>query len=327
VRGGSREGIVEQILKLSPLWEHCVQLTLTTNMRAQLAGGATEQHANFLLQLGNGQIAQASIHEEFLIRLPEDILLQGEQSLENMVRFVFAGHQDLDPATHNPRFMDPGWLCNRAILCATNNEVDHVNGIVTALFPGEAREFLACDELLEPDEEDHCPPELLSSLKVAGFPPFSLKVKKHMSVMLLRNLDPGAGHVNGARYSVESATNHVIYLRMARDPRVILPCPRINFDTLESDFPFKIRRRQFPIKPAYAITTNKSQGQTLARAGLFLNDDLFSHGQLYVALSRVGNPADLRVLTRVGSRSDMPGQYTKNVVWPLCPISPDVSGV
>ena len=37
------------------------------------------------------------------------------------------------------------------------------------------------------------------------------------------------------------------------------------------------------------MTINKAQGATLTRVGIFLNDPVFSHGQLYVALSRVAN--------------------------------------
>jgi len=40
---------------------------------------------------------------------------------------------------------------------------------------------------------------------------------------------------------------------------------------------------------AFAITINKAQGLTLKRVGVYLKDDVFSHGQLYVALSRCGD--------------------------------------
>ena len=52
-----------------------------------------------------------------------------------------------------------------------------------------------------------------------------------------------------------------------------------------SDTTFILRRRQFPIIPAYAITINKSQEQTFDYVGIDLQTAIFSHGQLYVVLS------------------------------------------
>ena len=72
--------------------------------------------------------------------------------------------------------------------------------------------------------------------------------------------------------------------------------PRIIFDSNEADLPVTFTRRQFPVRVAFAMTINKSQGQTFGRVGVDLTRDVFSHGQLYVAFSRVRNLSSLRVL-------------------------------
>ena len=77
---------------------------------------------------------------------------------------------------------------------------------------------------------------------------------------------------------------------------------------IPTDMSFQFKRLQFPIRLAFAITINKAQGQSLELCGLYLHTDCFSHGQLYVACSRVGNPDNLFIYTENGT--------TKNIVYP-----------
>ena len=78
--------------------------------------------------------------------------------------------------------------------------------------------------------------------------------------------------------------------------------PRLRFVSGESD-PFQFCRIQFPVRLAFGITSNKSQGQTYDKIGIFLEKQSFTHGQLYVALSRVGKRDDLSISF---------GEYTEN---------------
>jgi hypothetical protein len=84
--------------------------------------------------------------------------------------------------------------------------------------------------------------------------------------------------------------------------------------------PFALRRLQFPVRPAFAMTINKSQGQTLKMVGVHLPKTVFCHGQLYVALSRAGSKRAVRVLVEggwvnQGEIDNVPeGKYTANVV-------------
>ena len=69
-------------------------------------------------------------------------------------------------------------------------------------------------------------------------------------------------------------------------------------------------RRHFPIKLAFAMTFNKSQGRSLSKVDVYLPNLVFSHGQLYVALSRFGSKDN----TKLFIKNDK-SIYTKNVVY------------
>jgi hypothetical protein len=133
--------------------------------------------------------------------------------------------------------------------------------------------------------------------------------------MLLRNLNPYRGLCNGTR---------LIVMQVHQGGRVLqakiiggLHCddivliPRIALQPKDGDFPFEWRRRQFPVRVCFAMTINKSQGQTLQRAGVYLADDIFAHGQLYVAASRVSHPDHIRFALHRFPLST----WTKNIVY------------
>ena len=69
--------------------------------------------------------------------------------------------------------------------------------------------------------------------------------------------------------------------------------PRIDLTSGEKEFPVRIKRRQFPIKLCFAMTIHKSQDQTFDRVRTLLESELFTHGQLYVGMSRVSHESGL----------------------------------
>ncbi|KIK19435.1 hypothetical protein PISMIDRAFT_107531, partial [Pisolithus microcarpus 441] len=70
-------------------------------------------------------------------------------------------------------------------------------------------------------------------------------------------------------------------------------------------------QRQFPVHLAYAMTINKSQGQSVKNVGIDLRSEVFSHGQLYVAPSHCTHPRRIKVLLKEGQDN----MKTRNVVW------------
>jgi ATP-dependent DNA helicase PIF1 len=199
---------------------------------------------------------------------------------------------------------------NHVILAPTNKDVDRINDIVLARMPGKVHSFYSTDTAVEAGEGSaDVPVEYLNKISVSGIPPHQLNLKVNCPIMLLRNINPKDGLCNGTRlivkrmfkYSLDceivtgkNAGKSASIMRMPMSPsdtRMSFQCSRYTFAVL----PFTLRRLTFPVKPCFSMTINKSQSQTMLRVGLYLPRNVFSHGQLYVAFSRVGRMDALRV--------------------------------
>ena len=110
----------------------------------------------------------------------------------------------------------------------------------------------------------------------------------------LRNLNPKKSLCNGIRVLIKKVTTRLLHGIILTGEFNGKPCviPRITLYPSNNPFPFKFGRRQFPMRHAYVMTINKSQGQTFLRSALMLPEPCFAHGQLYVAYSRCGFPPD-----------------------------------
>ncbi|CDF35670.1 partial DNA helicase [Chondrus crispus] len=231
-----------------------------------------------------------------------------KHTIRNLCLKVFQGVRD--------NHADPAWLTKRVILTTKNRPLDEVNEVIGNMIPGPCRTYLIADKVENEDTNALIyPTEMLNTLTAgSALPDHKLKLKKGFIVMLLRNLDPATGHVNGARYVIENMTKNLLFLRVTtgshQGNRLFLP--RMPCGPGDDNFPIPgFTRTQFPIRTCFALTTNKAQGQSFGgRIGLDLRDYCFSHGQLYVALSRTTHPGNVTVLTRESNET------TRNIVYP-----------
>ncbi|KAJ9516250.1 hypothetical protein QJQ45_001134 [Haematococcus lacustris] len=164
--------------------------------------------------------------------------------------------------------------------------------------------------------------EYLNTLQPQGFPPHHLKLKVGLPIMLLRNISPTLGLANGTRLLITNLRQHVLVAKILTGSSAHVGTealiPRCTLTSNEEGLPFTLIRRQFPIKPAFAMTINKSQGQTFRSVGVYLPSPVFSHGQLYVAMSRVGQASGLSIMAahpRPARATDTTAVYTENVVY------------
>ena len=290
---GSKADELSACLKSSRLWSRVQPLKLTINMRVQQAQheGAVE-FSKDLLTLGNGQLQE---DQNGKVNLPFGHRLS---RLQELTEAIFPALAEAIPS--------PKWLAERAILAPRNDAVDVINKRLTEQFPGHETTYKSVDKVLKEQEAIHYPTEFLNSLQPTGFPPHALRLKVGMPVMLLRNLDPPQ-LCNGTRLVIKKLMPNIIEATIITGTyageEVLIP--RISMSP--TDFPFEFKRLQFPVKVCFAMTINKSQGQTLGTVGLDLSWECFSHGQLYVACSRVGNPENLYIYS--------PTDSTTNVVY------------
>ena len=127
----------------------------------------------------------------------------------------------------------------------------------------QAHTYLSADSVTDDDDPVAYPEEFLNTLAPNGMPPHSLTLKVGAPIMLLRNLNSAQGQANGTRLICRGFHKHVIDAELCTGPhageRVFLP--RIQLKPSDDDMPFTLARRQFPIRPAFAMTINKAHGQ------------------------------------------------------------------
>ena len=318
IQHASRAEIVDAALNRSPLWCSFAVMQLKENMRVMLSKNPdTQGFDEFTLKLGDGLMEV--IEDTDLVEIPADMCMKIET---NTAKHPEAEKKSMSSlADHvypnlSRNINKDGWMEGRAILAPTNKQVDELNNMIADSFPGKPVVLTSSDQVINPDDHQRFNVEYLNSLAPSGLPSHRLFIKPGMPLMLMRNLNPKMGLCNGTRLIFNKIhKNHLLECKIVggehRNRLVLIP--RITLQPKEREFPFEWNRRQFPVRVAFAMTINKSQGQTLQNVGVWLNDTCFAHGQLYVAMSRVGSPSDIKFAIR--HIDNFAGNFTSNVVY------------
>jgi len=302
VKRGTKADIIHACLMQSPLWTQIEPniLRLETNMR--VSDDADEQRFAFWLR----ELARGNLNDEDdNVTLPA-LFRCDPNSVLGLTRHAYANVSELQSSSY---------FQERCILCPRNKDVHDINDIVLDNFPGPLHELwsidTACDaETNMPSQtSDSFPPEILHAATPSGFPLAHLRLKVGCPVIILRNLQPNEGICNGSRGIVTRISRRVIEIRLFTGNVVLIP--RIKLISCDPELPFTLHRLQFPLALAFAMTINKAQGQSFQTIGVDLRQPVFSHGQLYVALSRAKTRQGIKCIL---NPNEVDGQ-TKNVVY------------
>ena len=301
IRRGARQLTVLASIRHSSVWNRLRILRLRRSMRMI----TSEANYEFL---------------SFLREMVTNPLLYGNMRPPPYMRRVSTVDQLCDhlypQALLNEAVTTHGVLVGRAILAFRNETVNDFNNVLLERMPGEEHSFEAVNHVHVDDDAAAAEPfavEYLQSTSLASIPPSCLKLKIGAPLILLRNLSLREGLCNGTRMGVLGISRtclQVAILGRKFDGMIGL-LPRIKLTTTEEDRPFILERTQFPARLCFAMTVDRSQGQSLEQVGVDVRTPALSHGQLYVALSRVTLLDGLTLLS-----SEQTPSHIDNIVYP-----------
>jgi hypothetical protein len=330
---GTRGDVVLAAFNHSSIWQHVRVFKLYTNMRVQrllAQGGAHAQadatglqaFADYLQRVGEAvERMYPSVGEDSIL-IPHDMCCNGPIVADLIEEVYGALSSIVEYAARS------AYIIERAILTPLNKDVDAFNKFINDKYafikhdgsPAQHRVYYNADSVVHGEQHGIYPTEFLNTLSFSGVPPHELHLQEGCPIILLRNMTNNLA--NGTKLIVIQLMQHVIEAKVATGPakgqRVFIPWLSITPSDTER-MSFTLRRHQFPVRPAFAMTINKAQGQTLKMVDIFLPKPVFTHGQLYVAMSRIGCPEGVKLLITDGwedAHEDAPVDvYTRNVVY------------
>jgi hypothetical protein len=303
---GSRAQVVGASMRRSILWRHITVLQLHQNMRLNTAIEAEANFARWQLEVGHGQHTDDSL----TISLPDHFCCP-ENSVDSLIDTIY-------PNIHIPNQPNQ-FFSERIILSSMNKKVNDLNETVLAKFPGPAQLFPSVDfipnseQLGEQDPLLNYPVEYLNEINSGSMPLAKLELKIGCPVMVLKNLDAANGVCNGSRGILTRHSNRVLEVRLLTGEHAgqTVFIPRVASQPSDDENAFRFTRRQFPIRVCFSMTINKSQGQSVKFVGLDLRSPAFTHGQFYVAVSRVTSVSNIKIIWNDRDRE----AKTQNVVY------------
>ena len=273
-KNASKNDIIASCISQSYLWQHLRVFFLRENMRLKqpdMSNSEKQEIARFsewLLNIGDGKAGAPDADDPentSWVRIPDDHCFPStEEGKWSLIDFIY------DRETlHTP---SPESFQQKAIVCPKNETADCINAEILRTIKGRSHFYTSNDQAIPRTNDGGAseilyPVEYLNSINISGFPPHELELKIGTPIMLLRNLNVQGGLCNGTRLIVTQLLTRVIEAKIITGTRVgqKVFIPRILLIMKDDKMPFIFRRKQFPVKVCYAMTINKSQGQSLKK--------------------------------------------------------------
>jgi len=253
-------------------------------------------YADAILEIGEGRPATDS----FIMNIKQE---RDQASVTNTFALPHVGYfsntdEECDAAVewlHPARNLQAeGSLKNKTILAVTNERVDYWNAKLQELNPNPMYRLVSHDTFADVDDPHGHLARLLTEDVLNGYtntqvPNHILKLKKGDVCLIMRPMK-AYDLPSNARVLIMGISDNFKMVKVKTldaHPRIVyVPRMRFNFH-LRSKSSYSMSRVQFPLRLCYAMSVNKSQGQSFEQALLDATSPNFSHGHCYVALSRM----------------------------------------
>jgi len=347
VKNAAMSEIVSASMLNSPYWEMVTVKVFTINLRLQKTSIEScrniievnnavqfnkeqQDYIDMLDIIGDGRALTEETSKHVVDVYSENVSFDGTRTIAlPNIKSLCNVNEAVDWLF--PEGFDPDKMHLKAILCSTNLIVDEWNSVIQAKNMNPIREYGSTDKIKDMDDPNKILARMLNEsvlqkYNVTGVPPHKLLLKKDDICMIMRNVDRKEGLAKNLRVKIVAMHDDCIRVcTLNPTRRRHYNIPRIFFSiSLSFGRSVKIERKQFPLRLAYSMTYNKSQGQEFEQALVDIRNPPFTHGHLYVSLSRVRIAKNVRLFTNPPIESALSGT---TVVPPNPPDPPIVTNV
>jgi hypothetical protein len=310
----TRSTIVASSLHCSELFKLFTVCKLTENVRIHRSinclhdDGRLQPLQEWILNVGDGKIQAGDLMVDgsHFVRMPPQFYCG--DSLSELIDRIYGSFNSANSED----------LSKRIILTSLYKDVRLINHIMIERFRS-LRVPIISVQSHDTVTGKYGDIEDANAYSASRFPEHNLQLFIGCPVICLRAFNRQLN--NGDRGIIESISLYRLGIKMitGKCAGSIVHLPRTRFTPATKSMKIEMTRLQFGVAVAFAMTVSKSQSCGFKHVGIWLNDHLFAHGQLYLALSRIQVQMDGEYTLLFASRDnimiDERGIYARNLVY------------